>query len=185
MIVSFTGHRPDKLPDKETGYKLPNPTYIHICKELEKTLKELKPDKAISGMALGIDQWAANVCVRLGIPFIAAIPFEGQERMWPAESKRIYKILLDKATKRVIVCPGGYAPQKMQTRNEFMVNSCDTLIGVWDGSKGGTGNCIAYAKSINKPIIIIDPKVPCDHNWVLDGHNAGEGICSKCLKYEI
>lgn len=24
----------------------------------------------------------------------------------------------------------------------------------------------------------------CEHNWVLDGHNAGEGICSKCLKRE-
>lgn len=25
-----------------------------------------------------------------------------------------------------------------------------------------------------------DPKT-CQHNWVLDGHNCGEAICSKCL----
>ena len=24
----------------------------------------------------------------------------------------------------------------------------------------------------------------CQHNWVLDGHNAGETICSKCLARE-
>lgn len=179
MIVSFTGHRLNKLG----GYTLPNPTYLSVCQKLERTLTELNPEKAISGMALGVDQWAANVCIKLGIPFTAAVPFIGQESIWPAESQKTYKRLLAKATEVVIVCPGGYALAKMQTRNEFMVNSCDTLIGVWDGSKGGTGNCIAYAKSINKPIIIIDPKVPCDHNWVLDGHNAGEGICSKCSKY--
>ena len=47
MIVAFTGHRPQKLG----GYKLPNPTYIKVCQEIESTLKELKPEKVISGMA--------------------------------------------------------------------------------------------------------------------------------------
>lgn len=26
--------------------------------------------------------------------------------------------------------------------------------------------------------------IECQHNWVMDGHNAGEPICSKCLKRE-
>lgn len=108
LTVAFTGHRPDKLPNKETGYKLPNPTYIHVCKEIEKVLLELRPEKAISGMALGVDQWAANICVKLNIPFIAAVPFEGQENIWPAESKRIYQLLLNKAAEKVIVSEGGY-----------------------------------------------------------------------------
>lgn len=158
-IVAFAGHRPDKLPNKETGYNLPNPTYIHICQQLEKTLLELKPDKAISGMALGVDSYAANVCIKLGIPFIAAIPFIGQEKMWPDKSKKAYHALLSKAAEKVIVCEGAYAPYKMQIRNEWMVNNADILIGVWDGSKGGTGNCIEYAKSIGKKIIIIDPRI--------------------------
>ena len=46
---------------------------------------------------------------------------------------------------------------KMQTRNEWMVNHCDKLIAVWNGSDGGTGNCVNYAKSINKEIIYINP----------------------------
>jgi uncharacterized phage-like protein YoqJ len=180
MIVAFTGHRPDKLPDKETGYKFPNPTYLYVCQQLEKTLKELKPDKAISGMALGVDQYAAFVCIKLGIPFIAAQPFKGQEQMWSGENQKTYKRLLAKATEVVIVSDGGYSPKKMQIRNEFMVRACDKLIAVWDGSKGGTANCVAYAKSINKPVIIIDP---CDHKFTLDGHNTGDPICVNCLKY--
>lgn len=153
MIVAFTGHRPDKLG----GYKLPNPTYIKICQALDKTLSELKPDKAISGMALGIDQWAANICIKLNIPFIAAIPFVGQEGKWPESSQKTYHALLSKAAEKVIVCDGSYEIQKMQIRNEWMVNRCDLLIGVWDGTKGGTGNCIEYAKSVNKDILRIDP----------------------------
>ena len=157
-VIAFTGHRPDKLPNKETGYKLPNPTYIHVCQQIEKHLKELQPEKIISGMALGVDQWAANIAIKLHIPFLAAIPFIDQEKAWPASSQKTYHNLLSKATEKVIVCEGGYAAYKMQTRNCWMVDRCDKLIAVWDGTPGGTGNCINYAKSINKKIIYIDPK---------------------------
>lgn len=154
MIIAFTGHRPDKLG----GYKLPNSTYIHVCQQIEKTLAELKPEKVISGMALGVDMWAAHVAYKLDIPFVAAIPFEGQEKAWPVVSQKAYHLLLNKAVEKVIVCEGDYAPAKMQTRNEYMVNECDVLIAVWDGTPGGTANCVKYAQGIGKKIIFIDPK---------------------------
>jgi hypothetical protein len=28
------------------------------------------------------------------------------------------------------------------------------------------------------------PKPECEHDWVMDGHNAGDPICSKCYKRE-
>lgn len=152
MIIAFTGHRPDKLG----GYNLPNPTYIKVCQAIDAALREFKPEKVISGMALGIDQWAANIAIRLNIPFIAAIPFAGQEGKWPPASQKAYNLLLKRAAEQVIVCPGSYEIQKMQIRNEWMVDRCDKLIAVWDGSKGGTGNCVEYAKSVNKDIFRID-----------------------------
>jgi uncharacterized phage-like protein YoqJ len=158
MIVAVSGHRPDKLPNKETGYKLPNPTYNYICRELDRVLTELKPEKAISGMALGTDQYFAFVCIKLGLPFIAAVPFLNQECKWPKKSQETYRKLLDKAAEVVIVSEGGYSPEKMQTRNIWMTDRCNKLIAIWDGSKGGTGNCVAYAQSINREIIYIDPR---------------------------
>lgn len=159
MIVAFTGHRPDKLPNKETGYKLPNPTYIHVCQEIERVLLEVKPDKAISGMALGVDSWAANICRKLNIPYIAAVPFEGQEKAWPESSQKTYRSLLGKASEKVIVCEGAYAAYKMQARNQWMVDHCDILIAIWDGTLGGTANCVNYAKSKGKKIIFINPRL--------------------------
>ena len=157
MIVAFSGHRPDELG----GYQLPNPTYIHVCQETEKLLLELKPDKCISGMCIGYDQWAANICVKLGIPFTAAVPFEGQESIWPEASQKIFHVLLKKAADKVVVSEGGYTAAKMQVRNEWMVDHCDVLIAVYNGAdSGGTFNCIQYAKSIDKKIIFIDPTLP-------------------------
>ena len=87
------------------------------------------------------------------------IPFEGQEKAWPQSSQKIFNSLVAKAAEKVIVSPGGYSAYKMQVRNEWMVNQCDTLIAVWDKSPGGTANCVAYAKNINKHIIYIDPRL--------------------------
>lgn len=153
MIVAFTGHRPDKLG----GYKLPNPTYIKVCQQIEAKLIELKPDKIISGMALGVDQWAAFIAHKLKIPFIAAVPFDKQEIKWPESSQQTYHKLIKLSDETVIVSPGTYSVAKMQIRNEWMTNHCDKLIAVWDGSKGGTGNCVEYAQSIKKEIIYINP----------------------------
>src|SRR5690242_2888513 len=146
MIITFSGHRPPKIG----GFRIPNPIYDHINKELKKLLEEIKPDKAISGMALGFDQWAAEVCLDLNIPFIAAVPHIGQEKMWPQESKDNYEYLISKASEVVIVSEGCYAPYKMQIRNQWMADRCDKLIACFDGSAGGTYNCIQYAKSIGK-----------------------------------
>jgi uncharacterized phage-like protein YoqJ len=156
MIIAGTGHRPPKIG----GYQLPNPIYNYICLETEKILLELKPDQVISGMALGYDQWLAHIAYKLEIEFIACIPFIGQEKAWPQTSQKTYHALLNKAAKQVIVSEGGYTAAKMQIRNQYMCDRCDVLIAVWDGSPGGTGNCVKYAQNIDKKIIFIDPTLP-------------------------
>lgn len=154
MILSLTGHRPHKLG----GYNLPNPTYNYVCKKIESIILEQKPDKIISGFALGADQWFASIGLKLNIPIIAAVPFLGQESVWTEKQKQIYFKLLSKVEKTVVVSEGSYSAQKLQIRNEYMVDNCDKLIAVFDGSNSGTLNCINYAKSQNKEIIYINPK---------------------------
>lgn len=151
MILAFTGHRPDKLG----GYSEANPLRVKIGYEIMKHLYATKPTEAISGMALGVDQWAAISCIVLGIPFTAAIPFAGQELTWPPASRDQYDYLIKKAARVEIVSSGGYAASKMQRRNEWMVDRCDRLLAVYDGSAGGTANCIGYALAKKKLITYI------------------------------
>lgn len=137
-----------------------NDIRVALRKEMRAQLIELNPTEAVSGMALGVDQDFVSVCLDLRIPFTAAVPFLGQESGWPIESQRIYFALLDRARKIEYVCEPGYASWKMQKRNEWMVDWVEEdgkLLAVWDGSPGGTGNCVRYANRRGRKIVRIDP----------------------------
>ena len=151
--VAFTGHRPQKLG----GFNTPNKTFNWVMWQIDDAFAHLQPDKVISGMALGVDQWAACFTVAFGIPLIAAVPCDNQQAMWGPRARKIYTELLGLADEVITVCPGPYAAWKMQKRNEWMVDHCDMLIAVWDGSSGGTGNCVRYAQKQGKPIYFIRP----------------------------
>jgi uncharacterized phage-like protein YoqJ len=157
MRVAFTGHRPEKIG----GYDRDNPTRRAIKSVLAAELSALPQTDLIclSGMALGFDQDAAEVCYSLGIPYIAVVPFAGQEKVWPLASRKHYETLLERAASVVTVCEGGYAPFKLQKRNEYLVDNSDLLIAAWDGSKGGTCNCVHYAEKIGRDIRRLDWQV--------------------------
>ena len=148
LIISMTGHRPDKLG----GYHTPNKVHLAVVDGLKKLFAELKPSCVITGMALGVDQWAAEICAANGIPFVAAIPFHGQEGKWPEHAQKRYHALIQKAHKAWIISPGPYDPVKMHKRNHWMVDSCNLLVAVYDGSPGGTGACVNYAEKIGRSI---------------------------------
>ena len=109
-------------------------------------------------MAQGVDQIAAEVAMDLFFDVVAAVPFEGQETLWPEPAQIKYWELLLKCVDVREICEPGYAAWKMMKRNQWMVDNCDVLIAVWDGSSGGTKNCVDYATSKEKTIIRIDPK---------------------------
>lgn len=156
MIYAATGHRPHKLGNE---YDLKGPYSDYIKEAFQKILKNSQVERVISGMALGVDTLWAFTAMELGIPITAAIPFLGQESRWPPSSRKLHaEILKHKLTTVKIVCEGGYAAWKMQKRNEWMVDNCDILVAVWDGTPGGTGNCVAYAKKVDKRILRIDPR---------------------------
>lgn len=146
-VVAGTGHRPGKLG----GYSAASRNdLINLARGF---LLKTKPKKIISGMALGWDLAWAEAAVELRIPLVAAVPFAGQENIWPSASKELYAGLLAKAEEVHIVSPGGYSAHKMQVRNRWMVDNSDATVALWDGSSGGTANCIAYTKDKAKPLV--------------------------------
>lgn len=154
MRVAVTGHRPQHLGGFESCE-----IHTKVKLALRQTLQALPVSLAYSGMALGVDQWFAEICTELRIPWIACIPCENQDKMWPSESKGRYHALLKYAADQIVVSPGPYAAWKMQTRNCYMVDNCDVLIAVLrsDKEQGGTGNCVDYAKKVGRKIWRLDP----------------------------
>lgn len=148
MIVAGTGHRPDKLG----GYG--KEAHERLVRVACTALGDIKGDvsKVISGGALGWDQALADAAIRLDLPLILALPFEGFECKWPRSSQEFLHSLMNPADV-VFVCEPGYAPWKMQERNKWMVDNCNTLLALWNGTDGGTHNCIKYANSVGRQII--------------------------------
>ena len=146
-IVSITGHRPNKLfgYGKEAEIKLID---FAFC-----ILENHQPKKIITGMALGWDQAVAEVCIELQIPFIAAVPFKKQDSVWTTENKSQYQHLLEKSEDIFIVSQGEYAAYKLQVRNQWMVDNSEALLALWDGSSGGTCNCVSYAQKKSREIV--------------------------------
>jgi hypothetical protein len=126
-IIAATGHRPTKLG----GYGRP------VQARLEAFAGAYPPRPAGQndlrhGVGPGYRIRKANL--DLDIPFIAAVPFAGQESMWPPEGQREYNNLLARAITVHVVTPGGYSAAKMQARNEWMVDHCTRVAALWDGS---------------------------------------------------
>jgi uncharacterized phage-like protein YoqJ len=157
MKIAVTGHRPEKLG----GYDETNPLAVAIKQHMMRTLfwQPIKDLTLISGMALGIDQWWAESAIALNVPFIAAIPFKGMESKWPKSSQDRFNKILSYAKTVEYICDPGYEPWKMQRRNEWMVDNCDEIIAYWNGSLGGTSNCVAYAKKVGKKLTVINPNM--------------------------
>jgi uncharacterized phage-like protein YoqJ len=115
-------------------------------------LKEV--DEVNVGGALGWDTLAARAAFRQGVPFHLFVPFEGQESRWPKEAQKRYWQMRNSANKVTVVSEGGYSALKMQLRNEAMIDSgTDEVWAFWDGSNGGTKNCLAYAFTKKIPVI--------------------------------
>ena len=176
LIVAITGHRPDKLGgyDRDNPIRVavreqirtitqelltkptpPRDDYMdamHTDMHMRQVVWQKKPDDltapiGLSGCALGADQDACGVWYRMGLPYVAVVPFPGQESWWPRQSQDVYASVLKHAAGIVHVsntAPSGHddAVRMLHARNEWLCAAADELIAVYDGSKGGTANCI-------------------------------------------
>ena len=146
----FTGHRPEKLNMPET----------EVIAWLESEIRRAIDDgfvTFISGMARGVDIWAAEIVLRLRdkgkpIHLICASPFEGFEKSWSDDWKQRYNEVMRQADIVKFVCK-GYSRACFQIRNEWMVDRSARVIAVYNGLQGGTKNTIEYARKMMVEII--------------------------------
>ena len=178
MIITFTGHRPDKL----YGYKIKgNSDYTAlangILEEIRGIIKKEEPSELhfITGGAIGFDQIAYMVAQKvkekLSIPVTLeiALPFEKQCNKWKKEDIRRHNLQISECDiytcvdeeegydKDDSVDIGEFSAKKMQLRNMYMIDNADVVIAGWNGEKtGGTFNAVKYAKKTKTKIIYVE-----------------------------
>ena len=125
MIFSGFGHRPDELG----GYS--KDTLAKLIAFAVETIPQFGPTKIISGMTLGWEQALAMAAIELEIPLTIALPFQGQEKVWPDKAQAFYHSVLDRATEVKLVCPGGFDAKKFWERDQWTIEHCDALFVLW------------------------------------------------------
>jgi uncharacterized phage-like protein YoqJ len=77
--------------------------------------------------------------------------------VWSEGMRRQWRQILERCERVTIVTEQAYHPRLMQVRNEFMVDNADEVLAVFDGTPGGTANCIRYATERGVKIHFIRP----------------------------
>lgn len=159
--ICFTGYRPAKMPFKispeDEGYL----RFYNRAKKLISAQIELGNSYFICGMAQGADLILAEIVLEIkngreGVFLECALPFYGQCDKWPQKYKDAYKSVLSRCDK-ITVIGGGYALRSFFDRNKYMVDSCDIVVAVYDGKKGGTKFTCDYARKKGREVIILSP----------------------------
>lgn len=148
----FTGHRPEKLLRGEAAVKA----------DLRDAIEDAVKDGFsvfISGMARGVDLWAADIVLAMreeGIPvrLICASPYVGFEKGWSEPWQARYRQVLQTAD-LVRFVQRNYTRNCFQKRNEWMVNHAGRVIAVYNGQPSGTKNTIVYAQRMQIPVHLI------------------------------
>ena len=139
----FTGHRPEKLSLSESEVK------PLLAKAID-TAIENGFTTFITGMAPGVDIWAAEIVLEkrkhnAALHLIGAVPHPGFENKRSEYEKELYIHILQNADYTTTVSD-RYFRACYQRRNEFMVDHSNLVIAVWNGMPSGTKNTIDYAK---------------------------------------
>ena len=162
LTCCFTGHRPEKL-GFERGGAAETELKNRISGAILRMIQERGALHFISGMALGVDTYAAQSVLKLReiypeITLECAVPCRGQEKRWKKEDRDVYAEILSRADK-VTVLQDRYTPFCMQLRDAYMVENADIVLAVWDGgASGGTAYTVRCAEKLGKPVMVIPPE---------------------------
>lgn len=160
---AFTGHRPQKFPWK---YNEKDERCIALKAVLTEQIVRLAAAGVTdfyTGMALGVDTWAAVAVLELrerdpAVRLHCVLPCEGQEDTWTVPAQVRYRYILSEADS-VEYVKRLYDRKCMLERNQRLVDSAGIMIAVYNGEKrGGTAATVRYAQKAGREIICIDPE---------------------------
>lgn len=159
---AFTGHRPQNFSWK---YDETAPECILLKNIINQQISILTDNgytDFLSGMALGVDIWAAEIVLNLrkknpALKLHCILPCKNQAEKWPLSARNLYNNILAQADS-LIYTSRQYHANCMLERNRFLVENASLLLAVYNGQKqSGTAATLRYAQKLNRQIITINP----------------------------
>ncbi|MCR5803192.1 MAG: DUF1273 domain-containing protein [Clostridia bacterium] len=151
----FTGHKPEKIKEDIDVIK------ANLRKEIMKAI-DLGYDTFISGMADGVDVWAAETVLDIkkekdDIKLICAVAYNGTEKNRTPEKQEKFHDILRRADGTEYM-NRKYAPWVFFARDEWMIDRASYVIAVFNGTRGGTEHTLKYAAEKERKIVYVNMK---------------------------
>jgi uncharacterized phage-like protein YoqJ len=145
-LLAVVGHRPPELG----GYDA-NEVADAVLRRLTEIIDakaQLQPDLiVVTGLGLGAEQLGAEAADRAGVPYVAVLPYPGQETVWPATSQQRYRVLLDKA-QGTVQLQARRPDSKQQAggalarRDAWLARNADEAVAIWNGEDANVGRLV-------------------------------------------
>jgi hypothetical protein len=114
-----------------------------------------------TSLAAGADQAFARAILRCGGSLVTVIPIPEYERFFEKRNDLEEYNRLLAASQRVIRLEDQEPSQAFLAAGCRIVDECESLIAIWDGKRskglGGTADIVAYAQSLRRAILLLDP----------------------------
>ena len=123
----FTAHRPQsflwRYNEKDLRCMM---LKFRLKHEIIRAIKKDGIRHFLTGMALGVDTWAAEIvlslCKQFPVTLEAVLPCQGQDARWPLESRKRYQAIITQCDKVTLV-QTRYTPDCFDRRNRYMVTT--------------------------------------------------------------
>lgn len=152
-VVGVTGH--SNLTDRSIDL---------VRRELLDLLRPRANDLVgLTCLARGADQAFADAVLELGGALEVVIPasdyFAG---ICDPASRERCEVYLDAAASTVTMPYETSGPAAYLSASQHLIDRCDLLLAVWDGSpvtcSGGTADAVAYARDRGRSIVVVWPE---------------------------
>ncbi len=159
---AITGHRPQKFP---WGEDEADSRCVELKDTLTSQIEELVRDGVtdfLSGMAEGVDSWAALTVLSLrkthpDLKLHCILTCKTQAKKWSEAAKQKYRSILEQADSIIYVSREEHNGCMLE-RNRFLVTHADLLLAVGTATgRSGTAATMRYAQKLGRKIITIDP----------------------------
>jgi hypothetical protein len=152
-LIGFTGHR-----------RLTNPDLIaeHLASAIDQIAARCSTLAAISSAAAGADTIFVEEVSERRLPFFLLLPFDTArfEKDFTAEQWRRIQPYFAKAVQVEQITGEATENQAYLETGLRTVDRANVVIAVWDGKpaagQGGTGDVVAYARALEKPLVWIN-----------------------------
>jgi ribonuclease HI len=145
-LLLVTGPKPPEIG----GYG-ETPTATAIRSKLQEIISAkaaITPDlRVMTGLQLGVEQLAAEASLAAAVPFVAVLPYPGQQSVWPAQSQKRYDELLEQAGGEVLLQAEPPKSKRnagaaLNRRNAWLARHAAEAVVVWDGKEEYQGKVV-------------------------------------------